>query len=195
MQLQLRSVSFQCPHLNDACLFQVVETKHIILNVLSVLNHPCQRVYDIYEIVAFIEHFVNFGATFRELSFESELNDLLNDFWMRLVTHFENVLLVNYFFEPRGCCLQIVQSIPHVTLSCENNCFQPVFRSLEFFCLDDLIQISENFLIVKLGEPYDGTSRLDWFDQLAGVVACQCKSCSGTKFCHDHAEGLLRACG
>ena len=108
MQLQLRCVSFQCSHLDNACFLKVIETEHIILDVFGILNHTSKRVHDIHEIVAFIVDLVNFGATFGELAFKCESNDVLNYLWVRLVANFKDIFFVDLLIETRGSCLQIV---------------------------------------------------------------------------------------
>lgn len=75
------------------------------MDILSVLDHARQRVHDIDKIVAFIIHFVNFGATFGEIAFECILDANLNDFRVWLVADFEDVLFVDDLVEARCSCL------------------------------------------------------------------------------------------
>ena len=48
--------------------------------------------HDIDQVIAFVVHFVNFGATFGELTLECKFDDSLDYFWVRLVADFEDIL-------------------------------------------------------------------------------------------------------
>ena len=54
---------------------------------------------DVDQIITFIVYFVNFGATFRELSRKCELDDILDYFRVRLIAHLEDIFPINNLVE------------------------------------------------------------------------------------------------
>lgn len=54
-----------------------------------------------------------------------------------------------------------------------------------------MLEAAKHLHVLQLGEPDNGATRLNRFDQFRGVVAGQGESCGGGEFSHDHAEGLL----
>jgi hypothetical protein len=54
-----------------------------------------------------------------ELPLYTAHDDLTHDFWVRLVTHLENSVRVD-FAEPIEGGLKIVYGLPHISLSSEN---------------------------------------------------------------------------
>jgi hypothetical protein len=45
---------------------------------------------------------------------------------MRLIANLEYIIAVYYLVEPRGGCLQIVESVSHVTLCSKNDGFKTI---------------------------------------------------------------------
>ena len=99
MELQLRCISLQSSHLNHTCFLQEVQSEHVVSDVLCVLDHACDRMHDVDQIVTLIVNFVNFGATLRELTCKCKLDHILDYFWVRLVAHFEDIFLVDFLVE------------------------------------------------------------------------------------------------
>ena len=123
MQLQLRIVTFKCTHLDYRALFQVVKAKTVVLNLVSVLDYSGNRAYDIDYVVALIVDLVDFVASHRKLAFQAGFNYVPYEFWVRLVTNLENVILSYLPVEASCCSLKIIESVSHVTFSSKNQSF------------------------------------------------------------------------
>jgi len=109
---------------------------------------------------------------------------------MRLIAYFKHIFFVNY--AKTSCSsLKIVQSISHVTIGCENECLESIVGTLDLLKLGHNLESLQNFLIIELGEANDGTSRLDRFDNLRGIITSYSESGSARILSHDHAESLL----
>ena len=54
---------------------------------------------DVDQVIAFIVNFVNFGATLGELAGKCKFDDILDYFWVRLITHLEDIFFVDYLVE------------------------------------------------------------------------------------------------
>lgn len=83
------------------------------------LHNLGQGVDDINQIISFVVNSVNKSSCLSESSIEASFQDIVHEVWMRLITHFEDVLFVD---EGKSCegCLQIVKCISHITISSEH---------------------------------------------------------------------------
>ena len=120
MKLELRGVTFEGSHLDDACLFQEVEAKDVVSDLGRVLDFSSQRVHYVYKVVALAVHFVNFRATLAEGTSKRKFDAVGNYLRVRLVANLEDIFSGDHFVETRGCCLEVVQSVSHIALSSEN---------------------------------------------------------------------------
>jgi hypothetical protein len=74
---------------------------------------------DVHHVVAFVENDINLFASLLKLTSHTSVNDCVHEIWMWLVTNFEDVLS-RYILKSTDCGLEVVESISHITLSCED---------------------------------------------------------------------------
>ena len=189
MQLKLANCSFQCPHFGNTGFFQEVQPQFFTWKTLS-LHHFGKIIDDIDHIVTLVVDDVDTSTSIFEVCFETWFENIVDQVWMWLITYFENVVF-GHFSKPCVCCLQVIESIPHVSLSCEYNCFCTLFIIINFLLFHDFLNVSKNLLVSKLCESDNCASRLNRLNNLVAVVACKCKPSSARVLCHDHPKCLL----
>ena len=160
MELQLTIITLEGLHFDDGCLFEVIQTKLLALELCHILNHSGQCVDQVHDVVTLIENNVDVLASCGELRVQAPFDHILHQVWVRLVTNFENVVFVN-FAESCCCRLQIVQSISHVTFGSENNGFVTLILAVEFLLVNDCLESLEHFLIGEFGKPNDSAPTLN----------------------------------
>lgn len=129
--MQLRAAALQCPHLDYACFFEHHESQIVILDVVCVLENAGNRAHNVYHVVALVKYCVHFSAGTRKITSQTMPHHVVNRLWVRLITDFEYVVLGDLLIETSSGCLQVVQRISHVALSCENQRFKTSLVTVE----------------------------------------------------------------
>ena len=93
MQLQLACVAFECAHFHDTCFLEEAQSKNVIAYIAGVLDLTSESMHNVDQVVALIVNFINFRAASTVLALHRVLYRTRDDFWMRLITHSEHVLL------------------------------------------------------------------------------------------------------
>lgn len=99
MQLQLTGDAFQCSHLDNTGFFQEHHAHGITLDFLGVLNDLRHGANDVNKIIALIKDHVDVFAGGTESAFEALVDHILNEFGVRLVTHFKHIVFCYLFVE------------------------------------------------------------------------------------------------
>ena len=130
MQLQLAIIALKSSHFDNRCLFQVNQPQLLCWKFFHILDHTSQRIDQINNVVALVEDLIDRGTCIGHLGLEAELDHVLHKIWMRLVTNFEYIFLVDVI--KTGCCgLHVIKSISHITLSSEDEILKTVIGGLE----------------------------------------------------------------
>lgn len=121
MKLQLTIIALECLHFDDGCFLQIVEAELLALEFWHVLDNSSESIYQVNNIVAFVENNIDVLASGRKLGAQTPSDHILHQLWVRLITNFKHIIFVDGS-KSSSSSLQIVESIPHVTFCSENNC-------------------------------------------------------------------------
>ena len=152
-------VALQGSHFDEGGFFEVVEAELLTGEFLHVLHHSGQSVNEIDNVIALIENDIDIGASLCEPGSEALFDDVLHQIRMWLIAHLENVVLRDFSKSSCGG-LQIVEGVPHISLGCEDDCFQPIGCRLELFRSYHLGEALGHLFIAQFCEADNSTSRL-----------------------------------
>jgi hypothetical protein len=119
VQLKMRIVALESLHLNDSGLFKESESQLLTFNLCDCLHNFCQSVNYVYQIVPLVENNINLLACLSEFGLQARPKHVQHQVRMRLITYLKHIIFVDKSKAGR-CRLQIVESVPHVSISSEN---------------------------------------------------------------------------
>ena len=109
---------------------------------------------------------INFIAGFLEVSAEAALNHSIDEIWMGLIADFEHIFF-GYDAEAAVGCLKVVESVSHISFSCEDEGFEAFIIVLDFLHSHDFFESVTNFFVTEFCESDNCTSRLNWLNDFA----------------------------
>ena len=158
------------------------------------LRHAEHSAHDIMAAIPQIPQVLNPFRRTVDLSFPACFDDRLNLYRMRRVNDLKDVLARH---ETEACKrrLQVVDRLPHIPLSTEDQRRKPVVVILDTLCLTNLVQPTPQLLFRKPRISQYRTPALQRLDDLVARIARKGKACRRAVYLHRPSQCLLRTTG